>query len=187
MHEDLVFVIEDTEEQMNKTIAHFIESLSKIRAGKASPQMISEVYVDYYGARTPLSQTSNISSPDPKTILIQPWDKSLIQAIEKAILAANLGFNPQNDGEVIRINVPPLTEERRKQLVKFVKDDAETNKVSIRNSRKKANEEIKALEKGGVSEDETKLAETKVQDLTNNFIKRIDEILLKKEQEIMTV
>ncbi len=187
MHEELEFVIETTEEQMNKTINHFIESLGKIRAGKASPQMINEVYVDYYGSRTPLNQTSNIGSPDAKTIVIQPWDKTMIPAIEKAILAANLGFNPQNDGELIRINVPPLTEERRKQLVKFVKDDAETNRVSIRNSRKKANEEIKALQKAGVSEDESKIAETKIQDLTNKFIKRIDEILQMKEQEIMTV
>jgi ribosome recycling factor len=187
MNEDLLFVIEESEEQMKKTIDHVITSFGKVRAGKASPQMISEVYVDYYGSRTPLNQTANISTPDPKTIMIQPWDKSMIEAIEKAIMSSNLGFNPQNDGEIIRINIPPLTEERRKQLVKFVNQEAETNRVSVRNTRKKANDEIKLLQKDGASEDEAKNAESKIQDLTNDYIKKIDEILKKKEEEILTV
>ena len=187
MNEDLLFVLEESEDLMNKTIDHLIESLSKVRAGKASPHMISEVHVDYYGAKTPLSQTSNINSPDAKTIMIQPWDKSMIPIIEKAILAANLGFNPQNDGEAIRINVPPLTEERRMQLVKYIHQEAENNRISIRNARKKANDEIKTIQKDGASEDDAKKAEAKVQDLTTDFIKKIDEILAKKEQEILKV
>lgn len=187
MNEDLLFVVEDCEDQMKKTISHLIVALAKVRAGKASPQMISDVYVDYYGSKTPLSQTANVNTPDAKTILIQPWDKSMIQPIEKAIMASNLGFNPQNDGEVIRINVPPLTEERRKQLVKFINQEAENNRISIRNNRKKANDEIKTLQKDGASEDEAKIAESKIQDLTTEFIKNIDEILALKEKEILTV
>ncbi|HPD65478.1 MAG TPA: ribosome recycling factor [Bacteroidia bacterium] len=186
-NELLLMVLEETEENMKKTIAHFIDTMTKIRAGKASPQMISEVYVDYYGAKTPVHQMANIGTPDAKTILIQPWDKSTIPAIEKAIMAANLGFNPQNDGEIIRIPVPPLTEERRRQLVKFIHQETENNKIAIRNIRKKSMEEVKSLQKDGVPEDEVKKAETKIQDMTNNYIKNIDEITAKKEKEIMTV
>ncbi|MFC2114252.1 ribosome recycling factor [Bacteroidota bacterium] len=187
MNEDLLFVLEESEDQMKRTIDHLIDSLAKVRAGKASPHMISEVHVDYYGSRSPLSQTANINSPDPKTILIQPWDKSMIPVIEKAILASNLGFNPQNDGESIRINVPPLTEERRKQLVKYINQEAENNRISIRNTRKKANDEIKSIQKDGAPEDEAKKAEIKIQDLTTEYIKIIDEILSNKEKEILTV
>ncbi|MBT3302623.1 MAG: ribosome recycling factor [Bacteroidetes bacterium] len=187
MNEDMLFIIEEGEDQMKRTITHLIESLNKVRAGKASPQMISDVYVDYYGAKTPLSQTANVNTPDPKTIMIQPWDKAMIQPIEKAIMASNLGFNPQNDGEVIRINVPPLTEERRKQLVKYINQEAENNRISIRNTRKKANDEIKVIQKDGASEDDAKNAESKIQDLTTEYIKNIDDILAKKETEILTV
>ncbi|MBC8343415.1 MAG: ribosome recycling factor [Bacteroidetes bacterium] len=187
MNEDLLFILEDGEDQMKKTISHLVEALSKVRAGKASPQMISEVYVDYYGSKTLLSQTANVNTPDPKTILIQPWDKNMIQEIEKAIMASNLGFNPQNDGEVIRIIVPPLTEERRIQLVKYINQEAENNRISIRNTRKKANDEIKSIQKEGASEDDAKMAENKIQELTTEYIKNIDEILSAKEKEILTV
>jgi ribosome recycling factor len=187
MNQDLNSIIEATREHMQKTINHFIDSLNKIRSGKATPGMISDVVVDYYGSKTPLSQIANISVPDPKTIIIQPWDKGMIQSIEKTILASNIGFNPQNDGQIIRINVPPLSEERRKQMVKFIHQEGETNKISIRNSRKKANEEIKVAEKNGAPEDESRRAEDKTQELTNKFIKDIEEILIKKEKEIMTV
>lgn len=186
-NELLQMALDEMEESMKKTINHFIESMTRIRAGKASPQMISEVFVDYYGVKTPIHQMANIGTPDAKTILIQPWDKSTIQAVEKAIMAANLGFNPQNDGEIIRILVPPLTEERRKQLVKFIHQEAENNKIAIRNIRKKAMEEVKTLQKEGVPEDEVKKAEGKIQEITNNYIKNIDDITVKKEKEIMTV
>ena len=187
MNEELFMIVEEAKENMEKTKQHFVDALSKVRAGKASPHMISGVNIDYYGSITPLSQASTISTPDPKTIVIQPWDKSILQIIEKAIMAANLGFNPQNDGEIIRINVPPLTEERRKQLVKFAGQEAENNRISVRSARKKANEEIKKAQKDGASEDEAKDAENEVQEYTNQYIKEIDELLKKKEEEILTV
>ena len=128
MNEDLEFVIEETSENMGKTVEHLIDTLTKVRAGKASPQMLNDIYFDYYGAKTPLNQAATINTPDPKSIVIQPWDRSAIELIEKAIQSSNLGFNPQNDGEFIRINVPPLTEERRMQLVKFSNQEGENNK-----------------------------------------------------------
>lgn len=187
MHEDLEFVLKNVKDEMEKTIHHFIDTLGKIRAGKATPQMLNDVFVDYYGTRTPLSQVSTVSVPDPKTIIVHPWEKSMIAPIEKAIMAANLGFNPQNQGEYLRISVPPLSEERRRQLVKFTHQEGETNKVSIRNHRKEALEEIKKLQKAGVPEDETKKAEEKVQEFVNKFIRQIDDLLDKKEKEILTV
>lgn len=187
MNEDLQFIIEETAESMEKTLEHLSDILTKIRAGKASPQMLSDIYIDYYGAKTPLNQAATINTPDPKSIIIQPWDRSVIVTIEKAIQASNLGFNPQNDGEVIRINVPPLTEERRLQLVKYIQQEGENNKISVRNARKKANEEIKDIKKSGVSEDEVRKAEDEIQELTNKHIKRIEEFLKRKEEEIMTV
>jgi len=186
-NELLQLLLSETEDHMKKTLNHLIDTLMKVRAGKASPQMISEVNVDYYGSKTPLNQVANIGSPDAKTIVIQPWEKNMIQPIEKAIMAANLGFNPQNDGEIIRILVPPLTEERRRQLVKMIHIEGENNKVAVRNLRKKAMDEIKMLQKDGVPEDEAKKSEVKVQDMTNHYIKNIDELLVKKEKEIMTV
>lgn len=187
MNQDLDNIFESTKDHMQKTINHFIDSLNKIRSGKATPGMISDIIVDYYGSKTPLNQIANISAPDHKTIIIQPWDKGMIQPIEKTIMASNLGFNPQNDGQIIRINVPPLSEERRRQMVKFMHQEGEINKISIRNSRKKANEDIKVAEKEGAPEDLSRRAEDKTQELTNKYIKEIDDLLVKKEKEIMTV
>ena len=182
MNQDLDIILESTKDHMQKTINHFIDSLTKIRSGKASTGMLSDIIVDYYGSKTPLNQIANLSAPDPKTIIIQPWDKGMIQSIEKTIMASNMGFNPQNDGQIIRINVPPLSEERRKQMVKYMHQEGEVNKISVRNSRKKANEDIKHAEKEGAPEDESRKAEDKIQEFTNKFIKEIDELLVKKEK-----
>lgn len=187
MTDQLNTLLKDTDSQMAKALDHLSNELAKIRAGKASPQMLDGVYVDYYGTGTPLSQIGNVSTPDPRTLVIQPWEKSLLGAIEKAIVNANLGFNPQNDGSVIRINIPPLTEERRKQLVKMSKQEAEQGKVAIRNIRKDMNEGIKKLVKDGLPEDEGKVGETKVQEFTDRYIKKVDELLAAKEKEILTV
>jgi ribosome recycling factor len=172
---------------MNGTIAHLEKEFLNIRAGKASPQMLGSVFVDYYGSQTPLTQVSNVSVPDARTITITPYEKNMLQPIEKAIMVANLGFNPMNNGDNIIISVPPLTEERRRDLVKQAKSEAEDAKIGIRNSRKDANTEIKKLEKDGASEDICKSAEDEVQKLTDTFIKKIDEHLVVKEAEIMKV
>ncbi len=172
---------------MENTLAHLDKEFLNIRAGKASPAMLGGVRVDYYGAATPLSQVANINTPDARTLTVTPWERNLIKDIEKAILIANIGFNPMNNGESIIISVPPLTEERRRDLVKQAKSEAEDAKIGIRNSRKDANTEIKKLEKDGMSEDVCKGAEESVQDLTNAFIKKIDELLVVKEAEIMKV
>jgi ribosome recycling factor len=158
-----------------------------IRAGKASPAMLGSVFVDYYGSATPLSQVSKISIPDARTITLQPFEKNMLQAIEKAIMIANLGFNPMNNGDVVIISVPPLTEERRRELAKQAKAEAEDAKIGVRNARKDANTDIKKLEKDGTSEDICKSAEDEVQNLTNAYIKKIDELLAEKEVEIMKV
>lgn len=172
---------------MEKAIEHADSELSKVRAGKAMPSMIDSVMVEYYGNPTPLSQVANVNTPDARTLVIQPWEKSLLGPIEKAIQEANLGFNPQNDGIIIRITVPPLTEERRRDLVKKVKAEAETGKVAIRNIRKEANERIKKLKSEGVSEDEIKTGEADVQKLTDGYIVKVDQISDVKERDIMTV
>lgn len=172
---------------MDKCIMHTEAEFAKIRAGRATPGMLDGISVDYYGAPTPMGQAANISTPDARTIVIQPWDKSLIGAIEKAITDANIGLNPQNDGLVVRLNVPPLTEERRKALVKNVKNDAEHARVTIRNIRKDANERLKKAQKDGMPEDTAKDGEAKVQVLTDQYIKKIDELIAIKEKEIMTV
>ncbi len=185
--EELKTILDSTKEGMDKCIAHAENEFAKIRAGKASPNMLDSVSVDYYGTLTPINQAANISTPDARTITVQPWDKSLIAAIEKAITDANLGLNPQNDGEMVRINVPPLTEERRKGLVKNVKTEAENAKVTIRNVRKDGNERIKKAQKDGMAEDIAKDGENEVQDLTNQYIKKIDDLVTAKEKEIMTV
>ncbi|MFN4853820.1 MAG: ribosome recycling factor [Bacteroidota bacterium] len=187
MTDELKKVIQSTEEQMKHSIAHLETELSKIRAGKANPSMLDAVMVDYYGNRVPLSNVGNISSPDPRTLLIQPWEKGMITPIEKAILMANLGFNPQNDGTLIRISIPPLTEERRKELVKKAKSEAEHAKVSLRTIRKQSNEEIKKLQKAGTPEDMTKQGEQKVQELTDAYAAKADKHIEVKEKEIMTV
>jgi ribosome recycling factor len=185
--EEITLLLAETEENMEKSISHLNSELSKLRAGKATPQLLDGVLVDYYGAMTPIAQVANINTPDAKTIVVQPWEKPLLGTVEKAIIAANLGFNPQNDGSIIRITLPPLTEERRKQLVKMSKSEGETAKVSIRNIRKETNDDIKKLVKDGMPEDLGKSSETKVQEITDRYIKKVDEILAVKEKEIMTV
>ena len=169
---------------MQGALAHLDKSLANIRAGKASPQMLGSVFVDYYGSQTPLSQVANVSAPDSRTITIQPWEKKMIQPIEKAIQLANLGFNPMNNGDVVIISVPPLTEERRKDLVKQAKGEGEDAKISVRNARQEANKEIKKVE---ASEDIKKDAEDKIQKLTDKYIKKVEEVLAIKEAEILKV
>ena len=187
MHEEIEFCLEETREGMQNAILHLEKELQKIRAGKASPQMLDGVKIDYYGVMTPIDQTANISSPDARQIIVQPWDKSVIGLIEKAILAANLGFNPKNEGEILRIVVPALTEERRRDLVKRAKAEAENAKISIRNIRRIANETAKKLKKDGVPEDEVDKLETDIQKVTDDHASRIDKILEIKEKDIMTV
>lgn len=184
MDEEIEFILDTAKEAMNNAIAHLEKEFRSIRAGKATPAMLSTVMVDYYGSQTPLSQVANVNTPDARTLSIQPWEKNMLQPIEKAIQIANLGLNPMNNGDVIMINVPPLTEERRKGLAKQAKAEAEHAKVGVRNARKDANNDIK---KTDISDDMKKNAEGDVQELTNSFIKKIDDILSVKEKEIMTV
>ncbi|MBY0486831.1 MAG: ribosome recycling factor [Flavobacteriaceae bacterium] len=185
--EEIEFILDSTKEAMSGSIEHLEKSFLNIRAGKASPQMLGSVFVDYYGSQTPLSQIANVNVPDARTITIQPYEKSMLQPIEKAIMIANLGFNPMNNGDLIIISVPPLTEERRRDLVKQAKSEAEDAKISVRNHRKDANSDIKKLEKEGTSEDVCKTAEETVQKMTDNFIKKVEETLVHKEAEIMKV
>ena len=180
-------LLEFAELKMEDAVTHLQEELKTYRAGKANPEVFASVIVNYYGAATPLPQMSNITTPDAKTMLIQPWDKSMIHTIEKAIMDANLGFTPQNNGEVIRINVPALTEERRRELVKKARTAGETAKVSVRNARREAMESLKKLLKEGLPEDVEKDDEEKVQKFTDKFVKKVDEVLELKEKEIMTV
>jgi ribosome recycling factor len=187
MQEEVDFVLEHTEEKMNAAIAHLEKELLHIRAGKASPAMLDGVMVDYYGSLTLLSKIANVSTPDARTVAIQPWEKAIIPAIEKAILNANLGFNPSNNGEIIRINVPVLTEERRRLLVKQSNQEGEVAKVSIRTVRKEANESLKKLQKEGLSEDLEKDAENVVQKMTNDFVIKIEILVKAKEKDIMTI
>jgi ribosome recycling factor len=184
MDEDVKFILEATQESMDAAIQHLEKALIKIRAGKASPAMLSSVMVEYYGSQTPLSQMSNINTPDARTLSVQPWEKNMLSEIETAIMNANLGFNPMNNGEVVIINVPPLTEERRKQLVKQAKSEAEDAKISVRSARQEANKEIKNL---GISEDLEKNAEIDIQEMTNIYTEKIDSILQRKETDIMKV
>jgi len=184
MEEEIKFIVDSAKEAMANAILHLEKNLINIRAGRATPAMITGVMVDYYGSPTPLNQIANISTPDGMTISIQPWEKSLIPEIEKGIHAANLGFNPINNGESIIINVPPLTEERRTELAKQAKTEADETKVGVRNDRKLANNEVKNLD---ISEDLKKNIEIDIQQLTDNHINKIDKILRHKEKEIMTV
>jgi len=183
--EELELYLEDAKEQMNKAIMHVGHELAKIRAGKANPSMLDSIQVSYYGVMSPLSQVSSITSPDARTLFIKPWEKGLIQEIEKAIMVANIGLTPQNDGLQVIINIPMLTEERRKQLVKQASHECEHGKVSVRSIRKETNEQLKKVK--GVSEDDVKNAEDIVQKLTDESITKIDALLKKKEIEIMTV
>ena len=187
MHESIQFWLDEGQESMDKAIQHLQFELSKLRAGKASPSMLEDVRVDYYGTPTPLHQLANVNTPDARTLSVQPWEKSVLAAIERAIINSNLGLNPSNDGHLIRINIPPLTEERRKELVKRAKAEGEHAKVSIRSARRDVNEECKKLQKDGLPEDMIKDAETKVQQMTDKMIAKVDEVLATKEKEIMTV
>ena len=184
MNDEVDFILDTAKEAMDNAIAHLEKEFRSIRAGKATPAMLGTVLVNYYGSQTPLSQVANVNTPDPRTLTIQPWEKKMLQEIEKAIQLANLGFNPMNNGDIIMINVPPLTEERRRDLAKQSKVEAEFAKVVVRNARKDANNEIKKLD---VSEYLKKIIEDDVQKLTDAFVKKIDEILVVKEKEIMTV
>lgn len=185
MNEDIQFIIDTAKESMDNALKHLEKQLVNIRAGKASPSMLGSVMVDYYGSQTPLSQVANVNTPDGRTITVQPWEKSMLQEIERGIMVANIGFNPMNNGETIIINVPPLTEERRRNLAKQAKSETEDAKVSIRSARKDANNDIKKTE--DASEDLQKNAEIDIQQLTDNYVKRVDEIFDIKEKEIMTV
>jgi ribosome recycling factor len=187
MSEEVNKVLSETSTKMDNTIDHLEGDLNKIRAGKATPAMMEGIFVDYYGSNTPIAQVSNINTPDARTITIQPFEKTLLYAIEKSIAQSNLGLNPQNDGNIIRLNLPPLTEERRKVLVKQTKEEGEGAKIAVRNIRKEANEQIKKLVKGGVPEDAGKVGETKVQELTDKYIAKVDDVLKAKEKEILTV
>ncbi len=187
MNEEVEFCLDETKESMLNSLTHLDREFQKLRAGKASPQMVDGVKVDCYGAMMPLNQLANIHTPDPKSLVIQPWDKNLVKSIEKAIQSANLGFNPVSDGELVRILVPPLTEERRKDLVKKAKQEAENSKVAIRTSRRTANETAKTLQKNGIPEDEIKKLEKDIQELTDEYISKVDKLLESKEKEIMTV
>ncbi len=185
--EELEYYIEEARDHMEKSLHHVSNALAKIRAGRAHPNMLDGLLVEYYGNPTPINQVATVNTPDARTLAIKPWEKSMITEIEKAIINSDLGLNPQNDGEMIRLNIPPLTEERRIALVKQAKNEAEHGRVSVRNVRKEANDHIKKLLKEHVSEDEVKKAESKIQELTDEFVKKIDELLAKKEEEIMTV
>ncbi len=187
MNEEIEIIQMETGDRMSSALDHLESELAKLRAGKATPALLDGITVDYYGVRTPLNQVSNVNTPDPKSILVQPWEKNMLEPIEKAIMAANIGLTPMNNGEVIRINVPPLTEERRVQLVKKVRSEGENAKISVRNTRKWANDEFKRLLKEGLSEDLEKDGMEQIQNLTNDFTKKVDQVIEQKEKEIMTV
>ena len=187
MEEEVEFILDVAKEKMQQAILHLDKALLKIRAGKATPSMLNGVYVDYYGVNTPLIQVANVGTTDARTIVIQPWEKKLIGAIEKAIMAANLGFNPDNNGEMIRINIPMLTEERRAVFVKQIKHEGEECRISIRSSRRETMEELKKMQKEGLSEDMEKTAEERVQKLTDKFYSKVDELIAVKEKDIMTI
>jgi len=187
MNEEVELVIEETKDRMQKALEHLEYELARLRAGRANPVLLDGITVDYYGLNSPLSQVSNINTPDPKTILIQPWEKNMLGTIEKAILAANIGLTPMNNGEVIRISIPPLTEERSHQLVKQVRNEGETAKISLRNARKWANDELKKMLKDGLPEDVEKDATENIQEMTHDFSAKVDKIMAMKEKEVMTV
>lgn len=187
MTEDLDFILEDTADTMKKAIGHLENELVKIRAGKVAPNMLDGITIEYYGAPTPISQVANISALDTRTLSIQPWEKSMLAPIERAILMANIGITPQNDGNQIRLFAPPLTEERRKELVKKANAEGEQSKVAIRNIRRDNIEQIKKLQKDGLSEDIAKSGEANVQELTDKYIALVDKFCAAKEKEMMTV
>lgn len=184
---DVKTVLDNAKDLMEKSIKHLESELTKVRAGKANPAMLENVMVDYYGSKVPISNTASVNTQDARTLIIQPWEKTMLTPIEKAIQAANLGFNPQNDGVIIRIAVPPLTEERRRDLTKTAKSLGEDAKIGIRNVRKDAIEKVKKLQKDGLPEDEAKDAESKIQNITDASVAKIDTHIQQKEKEIMTV
>lgn len=180
-------VMDELKSGSERSLHHVVTEVAKLRAGKAMPSMLDSVHVEYYGSKVPLSQVANVSTPDAKTLMVKPWEKAMIHEIEKAIMYANLGLNPQNDGEQVIINVPALTEERRMQLVKQAKAEAEHGKIGLRSARKDAMDMIKSLQKDGLSEDIAKDAETDIQDMINAYTKKIDDVIAAKEVEIMTI
>lgn len=185
MTEEINQIIGEAKQAMSDAVEHLTKSYLNIRAGKANPQMLGSVFVDYYGSQTPLSQVASITTPDARTLSVSPWEKNMLQPIEKAIMVANLGLNPMNNGETIMINIPALTEERRKELAKQAKSEGEDTKISVRNARKDANNFVKKLD--GVSEDLIKDAEERIQKLTDEYVQKIDAIYAEKEAEIMKV
>jgi ribosome recycling factor len=187
MSDDLTTIIDHAEDSMNKAIGHLEAELVKVRAGKANPNLVDGLVVDYYGTPTPISQVGNISVADARTLTIQPWEKNMLQPIERSIIAANIGITPQNDGNMIRLFMPPLTEERRKELVKRAQGEGEHSRVAVRSIRRDSMEHIKKLQKNGLSEDVCKDAEKQVQEITDKFISLVDKHLAAKEKEIMTV
>lgn len=187
MADELALILDNTEDLMKKAIAHLEAELAKVRAGKANPQMLDGIVVDYYGSPTPIGQVGNISVMDARTLSIQPWEKNMLQPIERAIIASNIGINPQNDGNMIRLFLPPLTEERRKELVKKSNGEGEQSKIAIRNLRRDAIEAVKKLQKDGLSEDAAKDAEAAIQQTTDRFIALVEKHLGTKEKEIMAV
>ncbi|HTL83123.1 MAG TPA: ribosome recycling factor [Bacteroidia bacterium] len=187
MNEDLQLIIDTSEEAMQHALSHLETELVKVRGGRANAGMLDGIMVDYYGTNTPLTQVANVNTPDARTISVQPWEKSMLDPIMRAIQAANLGFNPTNNGTMLICSIPPMTEERRKSLVKKAKEEGENAKVSIRTARRDANEEVKKLAKAGLPEDEGKEAEAKIQQITDAYISKVDKHLEAKEKEIMTV
>ena len=184
---EIDLVLEDTKERMEKTIQFLTKELTKVRAGKAMTNMLDGINIDYYNVQTPIIQLASISTPDNRTLFIKPWEKTIIQDIEKAITESDLGLNPQNDGENIIINIPPLTEERRLILIKQIKNEGEKGKISIRSVRKESNEYIKKLSNDGASEDEIRTGEDRIQKITNSYIEKIDNIIGIKEKELITI
>ncbi len=187
MTEEVNFELDSAKEAMGAALQHLEKELTTVRAGKANPSMLNNVKVDYYGTNTPISQVASVSNLDGRTLSIKPWEKPMLQAIEKAIFAANLGVTPQNDGEVIRISIPPMTQERRKDLVKQIKEYGEHAKVSMRNSRRDALQSVKQLVKDGLSEDLGKDAEGSVQEITQGFGKKVDALIAAKEKEVLSI
>ena len=187
MEEEIDFILDSLKESMQKSMEHLDKELTKIRAGKANPSMVGSVMVDYYGSMTPITQVANIGSLDGRTLTVQPWEKGILGEVNRGIINSNLGLTPQDNGEMLIINVPPLTEERRKQMTKYAKAEGEHAKVAIRNHRKDAMDYIKELKNEGLSEDDTKRAEDEIQQLTNEFVERVDKHIEAKEKDIMTV
>ncbi|TGE21887.1 ribosome recycling factor [Hymenobacter aquaticus] len=187
MDEEIQFYLSEAEESMAKSLQHTSQEMSRIRAGKASPAMLDGLRVDYYGTPTPVSQVANITTPDARTIFIKPWEKNIIAEVAKAIKNSDLGLNPQSDAEGVRLNIPPMTEERRRDLVKQAKTESESGKVRIRGIRKDVNDSLRKLLKDGAAEDAIKDAEAKVQKATDSYISKVDDLLSKKEAEIMTI